>query len=99
MIQGNYDNDPFHYEEILNAAGWKVFQRDQSVYFFAHETTGRMIQVFTDHEDLALRTDEENQNFDRGWACLQFFNWIGQTTEERIIKIKLSREEEEGYLS
>jgi hypothetical protein len=93
MTEAKYDNDPFRYEEILNAAGWKVFQRDEAYFYFAHEPTGRMIAVYTDHEPLASRTDEENQNFDRGWACYQFFNWVGETTEEQFIKRKLSQEE------
>jgi len=92
------DKDPLHYEEILTSAGWKVFQRDQGNYFAAHGITGRIIEIFTDHEDHADRTEDENQNWDRSWACYMFFEAIGEITTERDIKRKQRQREQEEYL-
>ena len=99
MNKENAYEDPLHYEEMLHAAGWKVFQRDQGNYFAAHHLTGKMVEIYTDHEDLESRSEEENQVWDRSWACYMLFEAIGETVTEPEIKKRQKQQEKEELLS
>ena len=95
MSKENAYEDPLHYEEMLFAAGWKVFQRDQGNFFAVHHMTGKMVEIYTDHEDLESRSEEENQVWDRSWACYMLFEAIGETTTEQEIKKKQRQKQQE----
>ena len=85
--------DPLMYEEILMYAGWKLFQRDDNNFICANSITGRIIEIWTDHKNHKNRTEQQNANWQRSWACYQLCELLRENWTEQEITAKYLSEE------